>query len=318
MKAALPAVRVLVSVGVLVWLIPRVHQEALHFTWQASTVAWLVGATLVTFVGIVLSAVRWGRVLVALRLPGRLRALVTHYLAGMFVSSFLPSTIGGDVLRVTRQSAENGDSPLTFASVVLERLTGWIVLPVLTLTAFAINRGLLHLKGAATHVALGVSIGTLVLLTAILYATSHPSVGRRLAGNEGWLRFVRAVHVGLDRFRHEPGEALAVLAAAFVYQFAVVLAAFMASRALGIRVSVTAMLAFMPAVAILQVLPISIGGLGVREGAFVLFLNKSGLGVTESQAIALGLLIYVLTLVASLAGAPAFALGRRRTAGVPA
>jgi len=63
----------------------------------------------------------------------------------------------------------------------------------------------------------------------------------------------------------------------------------------------------MPAVAIAQVLPISLGGLGVREGAFVLFLGP--LGVEASQAVALGLLVYGLNLAVSLLGAPAFAVG---------
>ncbi len=55
--------------------------------------------------------------------------LLNYYLAGQFVSNVLPTTIGGDVLRVSRLSRENGEPPASFASVVLERLTGWLVLP---------------------------------------------------------------------------------------------------------------------------------------------------------------------------------------------
>jgi hypothetical protein len=56
-----------------------------------------------------------------------------------------------------------------------------------------------------------------------------------------------------------------------------------------------------------QVLPISMSGLGVREGAFVLFLHP--LGVPREDAIALGLLLYLLNVAVSLLGAPAFAAG---------
>ena len=314
LRDAWPAIRVGISVVMLGFLATHVHLGSLLPAWRASTVGWLVAAVAVTLGGIVLSAVRWQRVLAALDLPAPLLALVAHYLAGLFVGNFLPSTIGGDVLRVTRLSAANGQAPDTFASVVLERLTGWIVLPVLTLVGLAVNPRLLHLKGAATHVAVLISVITLVLLAVVVYLASHPAVGRRLAGNEGWLRFIRAVHVGLDRFRRRPMAATQVLAAGFVYQLAVVLAAFLAARALQLDIGWTAMLAFMPAVAVVQVLPITISGLGVREGAFVLFLDKSGLGVTFSHAVALGLLIYGVNLVASLAGAPAFAVGSRATA----
>jgi hypothetical protein len=69
-------------------------------------------------------------------------------------------------------------------------------------------------------------------------------------------------------------------------------------------------MAFMPVVAIVQVLPFpTIGGLGLREGALVLFLAP--LGVSENHAIALGLMVYAINLTVSLLGAPAFAVGRR-------
>jgi uncharacterized membrane protein YbhN (UPF0104 family) len=89
----------------------------------------------------------------------------------------------------------------------------------------------------------------------------------------------------------------------------VVVAAIMATEAIGLGVGPTAIIAFMPAVAIAQVLPISFGGLGVREGAFVLFLHP--LGVPTAEAITLGLLVYALNLTVSLLGAPAFATGSR-------
>jgi uncharacterized membrane protein YbhN (UPF0104 family) len=61
----------------------------------------------------------------------------------------------------------------------------------------------------------------------------------------------------------------------------------------------------------LQVLPLSFNGLGVREGALVLFLT--GLGVGNAQAIAVGLLWGLVMLIVSMAGAPAFVVGHRRT-----
>src|SRR4051794_26499552 len=125
--------RVAASAVVLVVVLRRAHLTSLDLNWEASNVAWLTAALVVTFMAVVLSAVRWQRVLTALDLPSRIPTLVRHHLAGLFVSSFLPSTVGGDVLRVSRLAAANGEAPRTFASVVLERLTGWVVLPVITL-----------------------------------------------------------------------------------------------------------------------------------------------------------------------------------------
>jgi uncharacterized membrane protein YbhN (UPF0104 family) len=231
--------------------------------------------------------------------------LLNTYLASQFVSNFLPSTIGGDALRVTRLSAANGESPASFASVVLDRMSGWLILPLLCLAGLAINPTLVHL-GRASRLALLISLITLAGLAAVLAVAAHPRLGGRLAGHASWLRFVGAVHLGLDRLRRRPGAAVGVIAAGIVYQLAMIGAVLLASRALNLDIGPTAMLAFVPVV---QVLPLTVGGLGVREGAFVLFLQP--LHVAQDKAIALGLLVYATHLLASLLGAPAFAVGNR-------
>ncbi len=165
--------------------------------WNRTTALWLGGALFLTLVGIVLSAVRWQQVLRAMGLHERLRRLVPLYFAGQFVSNVLPSTIGGDVLRVSRLSRGefDADSADTFASVVLERLTGWLVLPLITFFGLIINPDLRQ-QGRASTVAALVAAGTLVALVLVLLVADHPRLGGRFAQSEGWARFVGAVHRG--------------------------------------------------------------------------------------------------------------------------
>jgi glycosyltransferase 2 family protein len=307
----------LAMLAVLVWQAPDFEADKLVPEWRASTPWWLFGASAFTLGAIVLSSMRWQAVLTALGVRSHLGGLIKHYLAGQFVSNVLPTTIGGDVLRVSRLSKENGETPASFASVVLERLTGWLILPVLTYIGFVVNPGLTHL-GTATSVALSLASATLVLLVVLLLLVASHRFGAKFGGNEGWRRFAGAVHLGLERLRHHPGAAFNVLAVGFAYQLALVVAALFAAKAVGMGVEVgpTALLAFFPAVAIAQVLPVGISGLGIREGAFALFLSP--LGVPTEQAVALGLLLYLLNLGVSLLGAPAFAFGGRAPAVPPA
>ncbi|HEX6421621.1 MAG TPA: lysylphosphatidylglycerol synthase transmembrane domain-containing protein [Acidimicrobiales bacterium] len=313
------AVRLALSVlmlAVLLSKVPSVDAADLVPRWTLGTALWLAVAAALTLAGIALSALRWQKVLDALEIRAGLRRLMAHYMACQFVSNVLPTTIGGDVLRVSRLARDTGESPGTFASVVLERLTGWLVLPVITIVGFAVNPGLRHL-GNATRVALALALATLMLLVGVLAAAGSTRLGGRFAARAGWRRFIGAVHLGIDRLRCQPGAAFNVLVAGFAYQLALVLAAVAAAQALGLRpAGLTALLAFFPAVLIAQVLPISMSGLGVREGAFVLFLGP--LGVATEQAIALGLLLYLLNLGVSLLGAPAFAAGGRRRTALPA
>ncbi len=301
--------RILASLVMLAVLIPRVHLGSLLPRWTLSNISWLVAALVTTGAAFVLAAIRWQAVLRAMGMHARLRTLLHHYLAGLFVGNFLPSTIGGDVLRVRRLAADTGDGPDTFASVVLERLTGWLVLPLLSLGALALNAGLRHLGGASA-LAAAVAVITLAGLSLLLYLVAHPSVGGRLAGGAGWRRFAGSVHHGLIGLRRHPGGIVAVLGTGIAYQATVVFAAFLAARVLDIdHVGLTAVFAFFPAVAILQVLPISLGGLGVREWALVFFLHP--LHVPASRAVGLGFLVYGMTLAVSLLGAPSFAVGSR-------
>ena len=111
-----------------------------------------------------------------------------------------------------------------------------------------------------------------------------------------------------------PAVGLAALGAAVAYQLVVVSAVYCAAHTIGLTVPNAAVLAYVPAVAMAQVLPISVGGFGLREGMLVLLLHA--LGASTSQAVAVGLLWYAMMLIVSLAGAPAFAIGDRTPAPV--
>lgn len=296
--------------AVLVWRVPDFEAGELVPEWRPASILWIALAVGLTFLSIVLSAVRWQQVLHALDRPIGLRPLVPIYLAGQFVSNVLPTTIGGDVLRVARLARVNGDNERTVASVVIERLTGWLVLPVMSLIGIVINRGLLRDHGAMTF-ALVINAVALLALGTVLWMASDERVLGRFAGRASWLRFLGTVHLGIAHLRRHPDDARRVLLAAFAFQGALVLAAFCAARVIGIdEAGITAMMAFIPVVLMVQVLPIGISGLGIREASLWLFLSP--LGVPHGQAIALGLALYLLNFVVSLAGAPAFAFGGRR------
>ncbi len=282
--------------------------------WTTDSLAWLVGAAAAMFVSYGLSTLRWDQVVRALGLDAHFTRLFSHFMAGQFISNALPSTIGGDVLRVARLAKDTGDTPASFASVVLERLTGWIALPALTLLAIAIDPSLADL-GARTRVALLVAVGTLVALVVLLYAVDHDKMGGRFKDRDGWRQFAAAVHLGFGRLRGNPQGVVSVLGVALVYQFSLVAAAYMVAEALGIDATFTAIMFFIPVVLVAQVLPISIAGLGVRE--FLLVWLLSSIGVPEQDALALGIVLWVLTVLTSLAGAPPYAIGGGRPAHLP-
>jgi uncharacterized membrane protein YbhN (UPF0104 family) len=307
--------RLAVSV-VLVWFLVR-KIAGVAFTdvlppWDRISPAWMAAAFALTAASIVLAAARWQQVLAAMAAPApRFRRLVSHYFAGQFVSNVLPTTIGGDVLRAARLAGDTGDPATSLASLVIERLTGWLVLPLLTLAGLALSPEV-RASGHPAVVALTLALGTVAGLLLILFVADHPRLGGRFASREGWQRFLGGVHLGVARLRRHGGAAAGVVGVGVVYQLVLVLAAVAAARALGIDVPLAAMVAVFPVVLMVQVLPIGISGVGLREWALVLFLSP--LGVAHERAVSLGLLVFVLNLLVSVAGAPAFLAGSGRRA----
>lgn len=300
-------VRIIVSAALLAILILKIPVDDIQpKDTHTGTLLFLGFGLLFTLVGFVLSAWRWQRVFAVFDVHVPLRTLLAHYLAGQFVGNVLPSTIGGDVLRVSRAS-KNAGGDVAFASVVIERLSGFVALPLLSLIGFAIEPSLLQLDHS--WVALLIAGTTVLALVIILVLAASPRLAGRFAHHHNWTRFIGAVHVGVDRIRREPRHALAVLVAAIAYQLSVLVAVYCAIHALGVSLPNGAVLAFLPAVAAAQALPISLSGLGIREGLLVLLLRP--LDVPTGRAIGIGLLWYGMTLLVSLLGAPAFAVGNR-------
>src|ERR1700730_13024991 len=306
--AAKLGVRIIVSGALLAVLITKIPADDIqpkntHF----GTMAFLAAGLAFTLGGFILSAWRWQRVFAVFDVHVPLRTLLAHYLAGQFVGNVLPSTIGGDVLRVSRATKTTGTGDVAFASVVIERLSGFVALPLLSLLGFALQPSLLDLEHF--WIALAIAGATVAGLVIILVIAGSPKMAGRFASRQNWMRFIGAVHVGVDRIRREPRRAISVLVAAIAYQASVLIAVWCAIHALGVSLPNGAVLAFLPAVASAQVLPISLSGLGIREGLLVLLLHP--LGVPTGKAIGVGLLWYGMTLVVSLLGAPAFAVGHR-------
>jgi glycosyltransferase 2 family protein len=302
------AIRIVVSAALLAFLITKINLDSAvpkdrHF----STLAWFAAALLTAAIGLALSAWRWQRVIDAFGVHVPLRTLTTHYFAGQFVGNVLPSTIGGDVLRVTRSAKNIGSTETAFAAVALERLTGFLALPLLCACGFLIEPTLIESSHA--WVALLVSGIALAALGTILFLAGHPKAAGRFEGRESWVRFLGAVHVGILALRQDRRQIVGVLGTAIVYQVSVIATVGFLDLTLGSGVSFGALVAFIPVVAMAQVVPISLSGLGIREGMLVLLLHP--LGISSGHAVGLGLAWYATMLLVSLLGAPAFAVGNR-------
>jgi uncharacterized membrane protein YbhN (UPF0104 family) len=302
--------------GLLIWQLPDVAAADLVPTWTAATPWWIALALGLQAGALSLQAVRWERVLMLFDQPLPIRRLLSMTWAGQFVSNVLPTAFGGDVVRIARSTPDLDNVGTAFASITLERLTGWVVLPVISLVALAVHPSLLS-AGTPTTLAVAINVGTLVALMSLLAAAGHAAVGRVAvsrvidgAAPTGWRGLLFGIHRGVAAARHHPARAATVLAAGLAFQLVLCASVWAEGQIIGINgLTPLVVLALFPPVAIAQNLPVGLGGLGVREGAFVVLLGA--IGTPDGQAIALGLLHYLTTVAVSALGAPAFATGYR-------
>ena len=289
----------LVVVGILIWRTPDRHQLKTALT--SAHVNWIIAAAIAIFAGIIASTLRWKAYLDALEIYLPLPTVLRLYLVGTFFNAFLPSGIGGDAYKAVRIGRARGGMPSAFASVFLDRFAGFIGLSGLGLLGALITLAIhqKHLK---------VALISAVLSTGMLGAAAVLLIwGERLLGRGriikehgigGKLReAVRAIHAA---GRHPQAAARGYLFGV-VFQVLVLIYNICIAHALGItHISIVQMTGVVVITSLATIIPLSPGGLGFRETAYVWALGS--FGVAHSQGLAFALLVLIVLLLTSAVG----------------
>lgn len=313
-QALLWLVKIVVSAGLLYVLLSRVDLSRLWQITRTASIPWLLAALGLYFTMVLVSAWRWGVLLHAQRIAVGLTTLLQSYLVATFFNNFLPSNIGGDVIRVRDTAAAAGSKTLATTVVLVDRGLG-----LLALVFIAAAGASLTLRPGA--VAGPIAPGLLWLAFAGGVAVAVPMlllpqrVGQLLtplkALHQEWVevRIGRLVG-GLQRFSETP----AAMGLCFVGGVAVqaILVGFYAAiaYALGVAIPLAHLAIMIPLSFIVQMAPVSVNGLGVREATFSYYFAR--LGLPLESALALSFLGAVLVMIFSLSGAAAYLTRTRR------
>ncbi|KAM3102332.1 YbhN family protein [Phormidesmis sp. 146-12] len=249
-----------------------------------------------------LSCLRWSVVLQSSNHSVPMSHLLSSYFAGMFLNIFLPGALGGDAYRVYRVAQITKDPEVALVSVFLERFTGLAALSALAVLGLP---PAFRLVGRWDIILLFMScVGALV--GAVLLISSP----KLLIWVEPWLEKFRLGRV-VDRFakiqillrkfaQHRRALALS-MGLSLLLQLAIVYYHYLVAQQLKIPVSYLELLVFIPIVVVVTLLPISLGGLGVKESLWVYLFSRVGLAA--EQALLLSLTITALSWLLSLPGA---------------
>ncbi len=303
MKAhLLRALRLLVSVALLAWILSRAHLPDLMERLSDARWSWILAAFAVNSAGNLLGAWRW-RVL--LRSQGRrisVPYLFGSYFVGLFFNNVLPSSIGGDFFRATSAKRKGGGTLTENLTVVLvERMIGLLATLMLGGAAALSGRaGDLDPRiGWALGLALlGSIVGLYLALSAPVRALALRIVGRIPIGAIG--RTVGKMLAAFELFSRARGALLANLALSLGFQFLLIVHFWMIQFAFGESLPFLTFVVVVPLVFFLMMLPVGINGLGVREAAFVELLGRAGMD--PETALALSLVSYAIAVGQGLLG----------------
>lgn len=292
--------KILVSAGILYFLLRGVDGAVVWNIFSSVNAALLILSAVIYVSTQCVSTLRWSIILDRDFKPPYLKLLSIYYI-GMFFNNFLPTMVGGDVVKGYYLYRATGRADLSISSIFMDRYSGFFALMVIT--AAALIPGYALIRGTTLPLFFVMLIGGFFVISLAIWAK----------GVHGWavsmLKKIRlyGLNEKIDRLYNmlmSYKKSYRMLGKVFLcslyVQAGVIIGYYALGSALGLNVSLGHYFLFIPLTTAISMLPVSLSGLGIREGAFVYFFSKAG--ASNEAAITLSLTWFAITAAASLFG----------------
>jgi len=310
MKKAKPVVilivKLVVSAGLLVYLLSRIHIERFWGTLASADFSYIAFALIVYLFTQSISALRWAVLARPMGFATPFKDIVVYYLIGMFFNLFAPGTVGGDVSRVYYlardgdRGAPNGWARSTLpaaVSVFMDRAVGMAVLVWLGALGLALF--------PRYNVPMLVRSITFTLAVGFIVAGVCVPLLRRLLPEDGH-PFVVKLRLALRSYRSRWQAIPQAMVLSFVIHLIQAWIHVVLGRAIGLDIPFSFSIILYPLVGTFSAIPISLNGIGLREGGYLFLLAV--IGVNSTQGVTFGILLFVVVALDSLIGGLAFLL----------
>jgi len=301
--------RAAVAIGLLTWLLWISHPADIWRVASAARPAPLLIAIGLTFFDRALMAWRWLLLLRPVPAAARpsLGRVMRIFFVSTFVGTFLPASVGGDLVRAYALSQERVPMTLSVASVAMDRALGVMSIVLL---------GILSVAAAPARAPAGVvallwagTIGCALLGLVVFSQRVAQPIVRLVAGlpAAGVRRLTGALLDAVREYRHHHGALASVLAGSVGVQVLRVVQAYFLGVSLGIALGLPAYFVAIPVILLIMLLPITMNGIGTSQAAFVWCFGAMGVG--RPEAFALSVLFVALGIVGNLPGGLLYATG---------
>lgn len=297
-----------VSIALLALLLSRTDLHAIGALFRSLHIPIFFGSILLYLVAQLLSTIRWNCLLQAEKIHLPFWRLILLYYEGMFFNLMLPTAIGGDLIRGYQVSRLTKRREASMASILVERLSGFVALAIIA--CIAIVPAYARVSDPLIVWLTAGSAAGMVALIASLLSDRLQALFFRLLHGVGLGRFHDTVHrlyEAVQQYWTHRSTLLLALGLSLVLQSLVITIFYLISLALNLSVPFGYFFLFVPLMSVVSMLPISIAGLGLREGSAVYLFTKVGLDA--AGALSLSLLWFAVTALCSGLGGIVFLVG---------
>ncbi|MEO5367178.1 MAG: flippase-like domain-containing protein [Magnetococcus sp. WYHC-3] len=315
-QMALPLLKILLGASLIVLLFRRqdirwadIMETMANLSMRP---AWLAANLLLVLGCLLFGAVRWWTALHGLGVSLTRKRTAALFLVGHFFNGFLPGSTGGDVARAFYVAREiQGYRTNAVMSIVLERLAGVAVLLLLAVIGLLTStaRDELPMLLAATGAIAAAIIAVLAGIPYLPRIANWP-VLRQFAQHPRTGPLTQRIYAALRLCHAQPSLMLRLAGWSLLQHFCAIASWLTLAWGMGFACQTKSFLLLVPAVLTAQMLPITPGGLGVREGAAIALLPAAGMAPHE--AVLVSLASFVTSLVWSAAGGLIFVLLKER------
>ena len=295
-----------VSLILIGWIVYKVDISKVWEIVQQAKGWWLVAALSLHVFGYWVSGKRWKVLLKAQDVIVPLSLTIKSYLVGTFFNQFLPTIVGGDVVRGMDTPKPCGSLTKSLTIILFERFTGIIVLLMLVSSGIILQVGKFK---EVSYWPLGVLLFFVIATVIFLWkeginleklkeAVSF-KIGKAIIGK------IATVLDILVQYRSHPLPLLKVIGWGLALQLLFVLHYFFLSKAFTLQLPFSFLMVVVPVIFLLSMLPVSINGIGVRENLFVYFFAK--MGVSPEKSLAIAWMGFVMILFYALLGGIVYA-----------
>jgi uncharacterized membrane protein YbhN (UPF0104 family) len=303
---AITAIKAAVSIGLLALLLSRVDVSRLWTVARQASPAWLATALLLYFAMVLASAVRWGVLLRAQHVRLSYSFLTQSFLVATFFNNFLPSNIGGDVVRITDTAKAAGSKTLATTVVLIDRGIGLLGLALMAATGASLMQRMAVGPVGPGMLWAGFGLAAMIATPALLM----PETATRLLQplrvfHQEWVDArIEKLTYALTRFKETPAALAGCFVGAVVVQGILVGFYVAIARSMHIPIGFAELAVIVPVSFIVQMIPLSVNGFGVREATFGFYFTR--LGLPLESALLVSFVGAALIMVFSLSGGVAY------------